>query len=144
MTEKGVDSHNRLRELLSSFSLDQLRYVSVRPTVQYDKDAAAEIGLAASTVYGWPNKADVDDAIKLMVMDGVIVAGEIIRRHLPEAARVIAGQLKHRSVNVSYRAAKDFLDRGVGAASQRIEHTGKGGEPLTFRVIRDEGDGTRD
>ena len=135
---------NRLQELLSTLSIDQLRYVAARPFVQYDKEAAQQAGISPFTVSRWHNKADVDEAVRLMVMDGVIVAGEIIRRHLPEAARVIAEQIRHRSVNVSYRASKDFLDRGVGAASQRIEHTGKDGVPLTFRIVLDDGDGKAD
>lgn len=115
---------NDLQELIATFTADQLNYLAVRPFCKYDKEAAKMIGLAAETVSRWTNKADIDEAVRLMAVDGVIVASEILRRHLPEAAYAVIVELKHKRADIRLKAAKEILDRGGAAATQRIEHSG--------------------
>lgn len=123
---------NRLQELVNSFTSDQLAYLAVRPFVRWDKDAAEAVDLAKETVSRWENKADIDEAVRLMRMDGVIVALEILRRHLPRAAQEIVDELSHRNVGVRYKAATEIMDRAIGRAMQRQEVTGKDGGPIVI------------
>ena len=119
-----------LQEILRTLTAEQLRYVSERVNCKYDYEAAGAIGVSRETVSRWANKADVDEAVKLMVLDGVEVAREILRRSTSKAAQEIAEQLEHRSVNVRYKAAKDILDRNIGSAPAKHEVTGADGGPL--------------
>ena len=110
-----------LDELLKTFTADQLKYIAVRPFVRYDYQAAEQIGISRETVGRWDNKADVDEAVKLMVLDGVHVAGEILSRNVAKAASEIASELDHKSVNIRRQAAVEILDRVTGKSAQPIE-----------------------
>ena len=126
----------RLKELLTTFTPDQLNYVAVRPFVRFDYEAAKEIGISRETASRWDNKADVDEAVRLMIADGVHVAHEILSRSLAKAAKEIAEELDHRSVNVRYRAAMAIVERIMGKPLQPTDIT-SGGEPLkdVIRVV---------
>jgi len=119
-----------LASLIKDFTIDQLRYVAVRPYVSFDKEAAERIGRSRMTVSKWKNKADIDRAVSLIAADGVIVTSEILRRHLPQAAQVIIKQLESRNPMMQHRAAVDILDRAMGKAITRSEISGPGGEPI--------------
>ena len=118
---------NRLQELVQGFSLDQLRFLAVRPYLRSDREAARAIGRAAETVCRWENKADVDEAVRLMLTDGVVVAGEIMRRALPKAASEIVDELGHKQVAIRHKAAVEVLDRGGVVGVQKHEVSGKDG-----------------
>ena len=128
----------QLQEILRTLTAEQLRYVSERVNCKYDYEAAEAIGISRETASRWTNKADVDEAVKLMVLDGVEVAREILRRSTSKAAQEIAEQLGHRSVNVRYKAAKDILDRNIGNAPAKHEVTGKDGGDLIINVRLDD------
>jgi len=129
VSQESSTTVNHLQELVKNFTVDQLRYLAVRPFVRYDKEAAAAIGLAAETVCRWENKADVDEAIKLMIADGIIVAAEILRRYVPQAATELVEELADSEVGMRHRAAKEVLDRGGLPAKQQMDVT-SGGKPL--------------
>jgi len=124
MSQDKSSNINKLREITKQLTSDQLRYLAIRPFVRFDKEAAKEIGLAAETVSRWDNKSLIDEAVKLMAEDGVIVASEILSRYMPQAAREIAEELSHRRVDIRYRAAKEILDRGGLPAARQVEHSG--------------------
>ena len=128
---------NRLDEILATLEPIQLQYLSVRPFVRYDKEAADIIGVNNATVSKWKNKADVDEAVRLMALDGVHVAMEILRRSTPKAAQELASELDHKNVSVRHKAATEILDRNMGKAIQKQDIT-SGGGPITFRVIYDD------
>ena len=99
---------NRLQSLVNDFTVDQMRYIAVRPFVKYDKDAAKEIGLAAETISRWANKAQVDEAVKLMALDGIVIAGEqrqrqaattVYRGGVWEGAATVGTQRQRRRSN---------------------------------------------
>ena len=123
-TQPESSQVNRLQELINGFSIEQLQYLAKRPFVRYDKDAAKLVGVSPETVSRWGNKAEVDEAVLLMAADGVIVAGEILRRHLPEAAQEMVDELTSKRVDVRHKAAKEVLDRGGVSTTQKIEHSG--------------------
>jgi hypothetical protein len=77
-----------LEAILNTLSLDQLKYVAVRPYVQFNREAAEQIGIRQEEVSRWKNRADVDRAVKLMAMDGVILAKTMRRRALAKAMQV--------------------------------------------------------
>lgn len=115
----------RLEELLKTFTPIQLAYIEARLDFKYDYEAAEEIGIARETASRWPNKDDVDQAVKLAKVDGVILAREKYRRATPRAAQEIIKQLDNRNVAVRYKAAKDILDRNIGNAPAKHEVTGQ-------------------
>lgn len=127
----------RLEEILKTLTSEQLRYVAARPSVRYDYQAAEAIGLARETVARWENKADIDEAVRLMLMDGVKVAVEILRRNLARAASEIADELDHKGVNVRHMAAVEILDRVMGKAAQSLDVTSKG-EKIFIVSVTDE------
>jgi len=134
VSQESSSQVNRLQELVNGFTTDQLRYLAVRPFVRYDKEAAKIIGLAAETVSRWENKADIDEAIRLMVMDGIVVAAEILRRYVPQAATELVEELVDDEVGMRHRAAKEVLDRGGLPAKQQMDLT-SGGEKLAAPII---------
>lgn len=102
-------------------SSEQLRYVAARTTVRTNKEAVARIGVNEATIYRWENKADVDEAVQLMLIDGVMVAYEILRRSTAAAAAEIEDELAHKSVHIRHLAAIDILDRQLGKPKQEVE-----------------------
>ena len=125
---------NRLQELVKNFTVDQLRYLAVRPFVRFNKEAAEAIGIAEETVSRWENKAEVDEAVQLMVADGIILAAEILRRYVPQAAHELVTELGNIEVSMRHKAAKEVLDRSGLSARQQMDIT-SGGEPLPAPII---------
>ncbi len=127
--QESPDS-TRLQRLIEGFTADQLAYLAVRPFVRWDKQAAKKIGIPRESVSRWENKADIDEALRLMRVNGVSVASQILLEHLPLAAHEITKQVTHRNVNVRYRASADLMDRAMGKAITRAEFSGPGGGPI--------------
>jgi len=125
---------NRLQALVKNFTVDQLRYLAVRPFVRFNKEAAEAIGIAEETVSRWENKAEVDEAVQLMVADGIILAAEILRRYVPQAAHELVTELGNIEVSMRHKAAKEVLDRSGLSARQQMDIT-SGGEPLPAPII---------
>jgi len=125
---------NHLQELVKNFTIDQLRYLAVRPFVRFNKEAAEAIGIAEETVCRWENKAEVDEAVRLMVADGIVLAAEIVRRYVPQAAQELVTELSDTEVSMRHKAAKEVLDRGGLPAKQQMDLT-SGGEPLPAPII---------
>ena len=128
---------NRLEELLRTFTPIQLNYLAERVNVLYDYQAAEKIGISKQSISRWPNKADIDEALTLMLQDGVMVAREILRRSTAKAAQEIVDELEHRSVAVRHKAAKDILDRKIGTAPAKHEVSGPGGEVIRVALTDD-------
>jgi len=124
---------NRLQELLKLFTPEQLNYIAVRPFVRWDKDAAKQIGVAAETVSRWENKGEIDEAVSLMLNDGVLTAKEILGRSLAKAAIEITQELDHKSVAVRHKAATEILDRQLGKPGQKLDLT-TGEEKINFII----------
>lgn len=123
-----------LETILKSLSLDQLRYVSVRPYVQFDKEAADEIGVRPETVSRWKNKSDVERAVRLMALDGVATAREMRRRALTKAMRVkIDGLEEKDDKRLKQSVATEIIEWEMGKATQPTsisgEVTTRRGEP---------------
>lgn len=133
----------RLKEIMSQLNYNQLRYLSIRPNFSSDKDAAEEIELSEKTVYNWKEKELVKEALNLMASDGVIVASEILRRALPEAAAVKVAGIQSGDERIRQSSSTEVLDRGLGKPTQRTEVSGKGGQPIEIthiEIVKDYGE----
>jgi hypothetical protein len=128
---------NEFEQLLRSLTTDQLRFVVARQQCSSDADAARSINVSKSTICNWGEP--VQQAVKMMAMDGVIVARERMRRALADAITVKLDGLKSKNDNVKQSAATELIDRVLGKATQKQEVTGANGDPIKFIIERDNG-----
>jgi len=119
--------------VLAELTTDQLRFVVARQHCTSDKEAAEEIGLAAHSAYSWPNKDQVNEAVRLMALDGLVVAAHIRRRNLAKAMATKVKGLDSNSERVRQSVATEIIEWEMGRATQRQEVTGKDGE--LFEVV---------
>ena len=92
MSDELHPNANNLHSVLKQLDDLQLRFVSARIGCKTDKEACDRIGIHKATPYRWDNKALVDQAVKLLLTDGVILSAEILRRNAVKAAQVkVAG-----------------------------------------------------
>ena len=113
----------RLDEIKAQLSADQLAFLAERVLCRTDKEAAANLNFGYSTVLSWPEKPIINEAVRLILADGVDVSRGILRRALADAARVKVDGLKARGVGVKQAAATEILDRFLGKPKQSIEAT---------------------
>lgn len=107
---------DELQAVLRTLGPEQLRFVARRMHDVSDASAARAVGLSLDTVYGWTNKAAVNEAVRLAQLDGVNVARERLRRLATDAVDALAEELANRRNPRRLDAAKDVLDRvGLGA-----------------------------
>ena len=67
---------DELQSVCLRLSVDQLRFITARVNCSTDKQAAEIVGISADTVSYWKRKdAPIDEAVKLMAMDGVVGFG---------------------------------------------------------------------
>ena len=108
----------RLKELLQSLSTLQIRFVIARAETKTDKEACELIDLSTATPRNWPNKADVDETVKLMAYDGVITALELRRRALARAMAVKVSGLENTNDKIKQDAATEIIEWELGKAAQ--------------------------
>jgi len=123
-----VQNVNDLELLLKTLTTEQLRFVVARQQYSSDAETARQIKVAKQTVSAWGEP--VQRAVKLMAMDGVIVARERMRRALAEAISVKVEGLRSRNENVKQNAATEIIDRAIGKATQKNEITGANGAAM--------------
>jgi hypothetical protein len=111
----------RLSEIVSQLTITQLRYIVARNESKSDKEAAETIGIIPATVKGWENKALVDDAVRLMLSDGVITARELRRRNLAKAMAVKVAGLDRDNEKIKQDVATEIIEGELGKAIQRNE-----------------------
>lgn len=115
-----------LNDLLQTFSAEQLRFVAERMYEPTDKDAAAKMGISPDTVYNWPNKPDINEAVRLAKLDGVSVAREQLTRLASKAVDKLGDAIDKDDPALSAIVA--VLDRVGLSDVQRHEI----GEPGAF------------
>jgi len=122
MDQENAKIRIELESILNTLSLDQLKYVAVRPYVQFNKEAAEEIGIRGEEVSRWKNRADVDRAVQLMAMDGVMLAKTMRRRALAKAMRVkIEGLDDETDRRLQQSIATEIIEWEMGKATQPSE-----------------------
>ena len=129
-------SPDGLEQVLARLTIDQIRFVVARQEFSTDKEAAEEIGVKPNTVYTWKHKGlPIDEAVRLMAYDGVVVAKEMLRRNLAKAARIKVDGLDDSDDKLRQSVASEILDRELGKPTQRQEITGADGGPIEHDAI---------
>lgn len=121
-----------LDDILATLTTQQLDFVAVRMYKKTDKEAAIELDIADNTVYGWPNKEDVNAAVRLAKLDGVNVAREKLKRLASKAVDTVDAAMGDKQ-SPGLTAALAVLNRVGLPEVQRHEVGGKDGGPI--RVI---------
>lgn len=109
-----------LAEVLKQLTADQLRFVAARLNTNTDKAAAESVGIPPQTVYNWPNKGDIAEAVRLAQMDTVEVARERLRRLLLRAIDVLDEEMETDKPK-RLDAAKEVFDRGGLPPTQKLD-----------------------
>jgi len=97
-------------EALKTLTPQQLDFVAARLNAKSDKEAAESVGVSPDVAYSWRNKEQVNLAVKLGKVDGVLLAREKLRRLVYAAACVLEDEMgddKKRRLE----AAREVLDR---------------------------------
>jgi hypothetical protein len=120
-----------LAETVSNLTTDQVRFVVARQECGTDKEAAEAIHISPETVKGWKQKgAPIDDAVRLMARDGVVVATELRRRNLAKAMAVKVAGLDSGREATRQNVATEIIEWEMGRATQKQELTGADGGPV--------------
>jgi len=134
-------SSDKLGPVLERLTTDQIRFVVARQEFSTDKEAAHQIGVKPNTVYTWKHKgAPIDEAVRLMAFDGIVVAKEMLRRALAKAAAVKVAGLDSEDERIRQGVSTEVLDRELGRPTQRQEITGADGDALTIVIKKREAD----
>ena len=123
ITEKD---NSALSQVLALLSTDQIRFVVARQEHNTDKDAALSIGMRPGLVYAWRRDgAPIDEAVRLMALDGLVVAQHIRRRNLAKAMMVkVSGLDLQDDERLRQSVASEIIEWELGKAKQGIEHSG--------------------
>jgi len=128
-------SIEQLDEVCRRLTVDQMRFVVARQEFPTDKAAAENIGINPNTVSAWKRDgAPVDDAVKLMAFDGLVIAAHIRRRHLAKAMAVKVAGLDDDDSRLRQGVATEIIEWEMGKATQRAELSGKDGGPIETRT----------
>ena len=132
--EKSIEkpTSERLGEVLTQLSTDQIRFVIARQDVSTDKEAAEGIGIKPNTVYNWP--AVVKEATQLMAADGLVVAQHIRSHNVAKAMQVKVAGLNSDDERVRQGVATEVIEWEMGKATLRQVITGADGEPIVLQV----------
>lgn len=134
---------DELDALCQELTVDQVRFVIARQEYSSDKAAGECLGISPHTIKDWKYRgAPIDEAVKLLALDGVIVARSIFRRNLAKAALVKVAGLESEDERIRQASATEVVDRGLGRAAQSITHKGTG--PHGAILTRDARDLTDD
>jgi len=116
---------SRFQSICDQLTIDQLRFVTARMNVSTDKEAALAIGMSPDIVSHWKKTGvPIDQAVRLLVNDGLVLSRSILRRSVAEAAAVKRAGLYSDDEKTRQAAASEILDRELGRATQRNEVAG--------------------
>lgn len=130
--DTASDPGDDLDALLKTLTVDQLRFVLARMQSSTDSEAAEKIGYSKNTVSRWGEP--VQRAVRLLALDGIHLAREVLRRALPRAAEVKVAGLSSRLEHIRQAAATEILDRELGKPMQRQEIGGFGGGAISVDI----------
>ena len=131
-------SSDALAQVVARLSTDQIRFVVARQEFSTDKEAAEAIGVKPDTVYQWKHKGHpIDEAVRLMAMDGIIVASELRRRNLAKAMAVKVAGLDSSEERTRQSVSTEIIEWEMGKATQRQEVSGPDGGTLVIEYVND-------
>jgi len=129
-----AEENETLQEILKILTVEQLKFVHARMWKTSDKEAAEAIGIDPTTVYGWPNKKEVNKAVKLAQMDSITIGRERLRRLISAAVNVLEDEMKTGSGSHRHSAAIEVLDRAGLVATKRQEIANAPGQGLIISL----------
>lgn len=131
--EQEKPSSDELTQVLKRLSTDQIRFVVARQEFSTDKEAAIDIGLKPDTVYQWKyDGIPVNEAVRMMAVDGIHVARELRRRHLAKAMAVKVAGLDLNDDRLRQGVATEIIEWEMGKAAQPL--TGGNGGDVVIRL----------
>lgn len=134
-TNQEKSSSDELEQVLAELTVDQIRFVVARQEFSTDKEAAGEIGIKPDTVYQWKYKGHpIDEALRLMALDSVVVAKHLRRRNLAKAMAVKVAGLNSDEERTRQSVATEIIEWEIGKAKQRQEVTGAEGGPIETKT----------
>ena len=129
-------SSDELAQVLARLTVDQIRFVVARQEFATDKEAAHEIGVKPDTVYQWKHRGSpIDESVRLMALDGIVVASELLRRNLAKAAAIKVAGLDSDNEKMRQDVATEILDREMGKPTQKQEIAGQDGGNLVIHFV---------
>ena len=127
-------SSEELDRMLGQLTNDQIRFVVARQEHSTDKAAAEAVDIAPLTISRWKREgAPIDDAVRLMLYDGVVTALHIRKRHLAKAMAVKVAGLDSEDERIRQSVATEINEWELGKATQPTESENK--HELTIRVL---------
>lgn len=134
-TDQEKSSSDQLEQVLDKLSIDQIRFIVARQQFSTDKEAAEEVELKPDTVYQWKHKGvPIEDAVRLMALDGLVVAQHIRRKNLAKAMLVKVAGLDLDDERLRQTVATEIIEWEMGKAKQTTELTGDDGGPILVKV----------
>jgi ABC-type uncharacterized transport system ATPase subunit len=134
---QAESSAERLVQLLDQLTIDQIRFVIARQQFSKDREAADEIGVKPDTVAQWKQRgAPIDEVVRLMVADGLVLAQRIRRNSLAKAMLVKVEGLDVKDERLRQSVATEIIEWEMGTAKQRHEVSGPEDEQVVVRVVK--------
>jgi len=114
------------KQILSSATPEQVRWVLARLAAKTDQAAAQQVGVHPVTVCKWSNKADLDEAVTLLLTEDAQAARLVLNKAARQAAVTLVDELGGKQ---KLQAANSILDRVGVQAVQSVDVT-SGGKTL--------------
>lgn len=114
----------RIDDILSRLSKDQIRFVVALQDCPTKKEAAEAIGLQPDTVYRW--NGEIEEAVRLMSQERLEAAKGIRRNALIKAIMVKIAGLDSEDESIRQKAASEIIEWELGKAGIPIDITSKG------------------
>ena len=121
MADQNQPDYTRddLHSALAQLTTDQIRFVIARQEFSTDKETAEALEISPATVKAWKLKGyPIDEAVRLMVLDGLVVAAELRRRHLAKAMAVKVKGLDEKDKRLRQSVASEIIEWEMGKATQ--------------------------
>jgi len=101
-----------------------MRFVVARQEYSSDKDSAEAIRVSPRTVKAWKaDGAPIDEAVRLMAADGLVMAGKLRRRSLARAMAIKVAGLNSDKEQTRQSVATEIIEWEMGKATQKTEVT---------------------
>jgi hypothetical protein len=124
MTDKNTPEPtvDLLEQALAQLNTNQIRFLIARQDCGSDREAALAVGVSPNTVKDWKQKgAPLDEALRLMVADGLTTAMHLRRRHLGRAMAVKVAGLEVDDDRLRQNVATEIIEWEMGKATQKQE-----------------------
>lgn len=122
-----------LYRLLSTMSINQLRFIAQRLTTKSNKDAALAIGMEARSWSNWSNMDDINKAITLLQTNQIFLAQYMLQQ---QGASILSAMIDMfydtEDISLRLKIGRDLLNRlgmvpptrkeSVSFTKQIIEH----------------------